>query len=90
MSEGTLYRLSQQLRLLARSGVVLTEDGRKLHGEILQEVETARLHLEEMIDQLMDGHILGDLQRRHVDYCREIAVRNRPLIHQLELDVCPF
>ena len=90
MSEGTLYRLSQQLRLLARSGVVLSEDGRKLHGEILQEVETARLQLEEIIDQLLDGHILGTLQRRHIDYCREIAACNRPLIHQLELDVCPF
>jgi hypothetical protein len=90
MSEGTLYRLSQQLRLLARSTVVLTEDGRKLHGEINAEVENARLHLEEMIDQLMDGQILGDLQRRHVDFCRELVRLNRPAIHQLELDVCPF
>jgi len=90
MTEGTLYRLSQQLRLLARHGVLLTEDGRTLHGEINAEVENARLVLEDMIDQLMDGHILGDLQRRHIEFCQELAQLNRLAIRQLELEVCPF
>jgi hypothetical protein len=90
MTEGKLYRLSQQLRLLARNGILLTEDGRALHGEINAEIENARLVLEDMIDQLLDGHILGDLQRRHVEFCQEIAQLNRPAIRQLELEVCPF
>lgn len=90
MTEGKLYRLSQQLRLLARAGVTLSEDGRKLHGEIVQEIEAARAQLESMIDQIMDGHPLGTLQRRHIAWCQELAERNRPAIHQLELEVCPF
>lgn len=90
MTEGKLYRLSQQLRLLARAGIALTEDGRKLHGEINREIETARAQLEFMIDQVMDGHPLGDLQRQHITWCQELVNCNRPAIHQLELDVCPF
>lgn len=90
MTEGKLYRLSQQLRLLARAGIQLTEDGRRLHGEINHEVETAREHLNAMIDQVMDGHPLGDLQRRHIAWCQELVNLNRPAIHQLELEVCPF
>lgn len=90
MTEGKLYRLSQQLRLLARAGITLTEDGRKLHGEISQEIEVAREHLNAMIDQIMDGHPLGELQRRHIAWCQELALLNQPAIHQLELDVCPF
>ena len=90
MTEGKLYRLSQQLRLLARNGILLTEDGRALHGEINAEIENARLVLEDIIDQLMDGHILGDLQRRHIEFCQEITQLNRPAIRQLELEVCPF
>ena len=90
MTEGKLYRLSQQLRLLARHGIALSEDGRALHGEINAEIENARLVLEDMIDQLLDGHILGDLQRRHIDFCAEIARLNQPAIRQLEFEVCPF
>jgi len=90
MTAGKLYRLSQQLRLLARAGIALDQEGRKLHGEINAEVEAARLQIEEFIDQLLDGHPLGDLQKRHVQWCQELTQLNRPAIRQLELEVCPF
>jgi hypothetical protein len=90
MTEGTLYRLSQRMRLLARAGVALDQEGRKLHGEINAEIEAARQYLNAMIDQVLDGHPLGDLQKRHVQWCQELVDLNRPAIRQLELEVCPF
>lgn len=90
MTEGKLYRLSQQLRLLARAGVQLTEDGRRLHGEINAEVESARLQIEDFIDQLLDGQPLAPGQQAHVTWCQQLAQLNRPAIRQLELEVCPF
>ena len=90
MTEGKLYRLSQQLRLLARAGVTLAADGRKLHGEINQEIEAHRLQIEEFIDQLLDGQPLAPGQQAHVAWCQQLAQLNRPAIRQLELEVCPF
>jgi hypothetical protein len=90
MTAGKLYRLSQQLRLLARAGIALDQEGRKLHGEINAEVEAARLQIEEFIDQLLDGHGLAPGQQAHVTWCQELAQLNRPAIRQLELEVCPF
>jgi hypothetical protein len=90
MSEATLYRLSQRLRLLARTAVLVNDEGRRLSGDIHQEIEAARSHLDDMIDQVLDGHPLGDLQQRHVAWCRQLVEANRPAIQQLELEVCPF
>lgn len=90
MTESTLYRLSQRLRLLARAGVLLSEDGRRLSGDIHQEIEVARAHLEDMLDQVLDGHPLGDLQQRHVTWCRQLVETNRPAIRQLELQFQAF
>lgn len=90
MSEGTLYRLSQRLRLLARFDVLIASDGRRLAGEVHQEIEAARSILNELIDQVLDGHPLGELQQRHVAYCKDLVEANRPAIQQLELEFCPF
>lgn len=80
-----LYRLKERLRLLARADIRLSSDGHRLSGEIHQEVEAARLQLNEFIDQLQDGHLLNDLQRRHIAFCQELVETNRPLVRQLEL-----
>jgi hypothetical protein len=90
MSEASLYRLSQRLRLLARAGVLLNEEGRRLSGDIHQEIEVARTHLEDMLDQVLDGHPLGDLQQRHISWCRQLVEANRPAVQQLELQFRAF
>lgn len=85
ITESFLYRLSQRLRLLARADIRLAPDGHRLAGEIHQEYEAARLQLNEMIDQLQDGHLLNDLQQRHIAACKELVESYRPAIRQLEL-----
>ncbi len=85
MSESYLYRLSQRLRLLAREGLDLAQDGRVLRGELHHEVELARHKLEQMLDQVLDGHPLGPLQQSHVAYCQQLVEANKPRIRQLEL-----
>lgn len=86
MSESQLYRLSQQLRLLAREGIRERGDGHAWAGELHFEVEAARTQLEEILDHLLDGHPLGELQQRHVRFCQELAERNRPRIRQLQME----
>jgi hypothetical protein len=86
MTEGALYRLSQRLRLLARADLVLDQAGRRLRGELDAQIEANRLALEDLIDQVLDGHPLNGLQQAFVADLQALAASKRPLIRQLELE----
>lgn len=75
MSDAYLYRLSQQLRLLARR-----ED-----GVIDNTIEQPRQELNELLDIALDGYQLNSLQMRHIKWCEELVQLNRPAVKQLEL-----
>ena len=74
-SDRYMYRLSQQLRLLAR----VTDN------QVNDAIEQPRQQLNDLIDQAMDGYQLNGLQLRHIKWCEELVQRNKPLVKQLEL-----
>lgn len=74
-SDSYYYNLSQRMRLLARH-----QD-----GVIDQQVEAPRQQLNELIDLMMDGFVLNDAQRRHIQFCEQIIELNQPAVKQLEL-----
>ena len=80
-----LYRLKEHLRRLARADIRLAPDGHRLSGDIHQEYEAARLQLNELIDQLLDGHPLNDLQQGFIASCKALVEDHKPAIRQLEL-----
>lgn len=88
MTEGTLSRLSKRMRALALAPVLLDEEGRRLTEEARLEIETARAHLNDMLDQVLDGHPLGELQQRHIAWCRQLVDSHHPAEQQLELYPC--
>lgn len=75
MSDAYLYRLSQQLRLLARLN----------DGKINPTIEEPREQLNELIDMALDGYQLNELQQRHIKWCEQLVNLNRPKVKQLEL-----
>lgn len=75
MSDAYLYRLSQQLRLLAR-----LED-----NKINPAIEQPRQELNELIDIALDGYQLNELQQRHIKWCEQLIQLNKPKVKQLEL-----
>lgn len=87
MTEGALYRLSQRLRLLARAGLVLDQAGHRLRGELDLAIEERRLALEDLIDQVLDGHPLNGMQEAFVADLQALAQAHRPTIRQLELEI---
>ena len=87
MTEAQLWRLQNQLRLLARRDVVCAPCGRRLDGTVRRQLEAARLAVSEMTDQVMDGHPLNDLQVRYLKRTADRLQRwLRPTIRQLELE----
>lgn len=74
-TDGYLHRLSQQLRLLAR-----VQD-----GAINPAIEQPREQLNELLDQVLDGYRLNDLQLRHIRWCEDLIRLNQPAVKQLEL-----
>lgn len=75
MSDAYLYRLSQQLRLLAR----------RVDGTVDPTIEQPRQELNELLDIALDGYQLNPLQKRHIKWCEELVQLNRPAVKQLEL-----
>lgn len=75
MSDSYLYRLSQQLRLLAR-----VQD-----GTINPQIEQPRAELNHILDLALDGHRINDLQRNHIRWCEQLIQANKPAVKQLEL-----
>jgi len=86
MSEGKLSRLLRQLGLLARRDVVVAQDGRILSGAIDPEVELLYCQVDQIHDQVLDGHPLNPLQVNFLQYCMDVIQQQRPIIRQLEAE----
>jgi hypothetical protein len=88
VTESQLWRLQNQLRLLARRDVLCAPCGRRLSGSVRRQLEAARMTVSAMTDQVMDGTPLNDLQVRYLKRTADRLQRwLRPTIRQLELEV---
>lgn len=85
MSEDRLSRLMHRLGLLARKDVQLSSDGRVLSGAIDPELELLYRQVDEIHDQVLDGHPLNHYQRQFLAYCQELIDGAREQVRQLEL-----
>lgn len=86
MSEGRLSRLLRQLGLLARRDIVMASNGRILRGAIDAEVELLYVQVDEIHDQVLDGHPLNSLQVKFLEYCQQVIAEHRPIVRQLEAE----
>ncbi len=86
MSEDRLSRLLHRLGLLARRDIRLASDGRILSGAIDPELELLYHQVDEIHDQVLDGHPLNPYQQQFLAYCAELISRARDQVRQLELE----
>lgn len=86
MSEDRLSRLLHRLGLLARRDVQLSSDGRILAGAIDPEVELLYVQVDQIHDQVLDGHPLNAPQTKFLAYCQELIDSCRDQVRQLELE----
>ena len=85
MSVGYLDTICNRLRLLARANCTCDDNGTLISGAIIPDIEQLRIQISELIDQLLDGHPLSDLQKRVIERGIAVIDFNRPIVKQLEL-----
>lgn len=85
MSEDRLSRLLHRLGLLARRDIELGHDGRVLRGAIDPELELLYRQVDQIHDQVLDGHPLNRYQEQFLCYCSELVAAAREQVRQLEL-----